>query len=67
MAELLEQLRAAHATRVLSPARPTISVEKLAFFWGPCVRGTFSRTAIKILNRLKFAVVKARVFPHLEA
>jgi hypothetical protein len=31
------------------------------------VTNVFSSTAIEIINRLKFAVVKAKVFPHLKA
>jgi hypothetical protein len=49
------------------PARPTISVEKLALFCNPASGGTFSSNAIEIIRRLKLAVVKAKVFPHLEA
>jgi hypothetical protein len=51
----------------LRAARPTIRVEKLAFFCNPATGGTFSSSAIEIMNKLKFAVAKAKVFPHLEA
>jgi hypothetical protein len=33
------------------PARPTISVEKVALFCNPVSEGTFSSTAIEIINR----------------
>jgi hypothetical protein len=46
-------------------ARPTFSVEKLALFSNSASGSTFSSTAIEIINKLKFAVAKARVFPHL--
>jgi hypothetical protein len=49
------------------PARPTISVKKLALICNPASWGTFSSTAIEIIKRIKFAVAKAKVFPHLEA
>jgi hypothetical protein len=52
------------------PARPMISVEKAALFCNPASGGTFSSTAIEIsqnINRSKYAVAKAKVFPHLEA
>jgi hypothetical protein len=61
--------RAAQIARVRSPVpdRPTISVEKLSLFCNPASGGTFSSTAIEIINRLKFAVAKVKVYPHLEA
>jgi hypothetical protein len=57
MAERLLPLPVTQAARVLLPvpARPMISVEKLALFCN------------SIINRSKFAVAKAKVFPHLEA
>jgi hypothetical protein len=69
MAERLVPLLATQVARVRSPvpARLTISVEKLALFCNPTFGGTFSSTAIEIINRIKFALAKAKVFPHLEA
>jgi hypothetical protein len=69
MAERLVPLLATQVARVRFPvpARPTISVEKVALFCNPASGGTFSSTAIEIIIRLKFAVAKAKVFPHLEA
>jgi hypothetical protein len=69
MAEWLAPLPVTQVARVLSPvlARLTISVEKLALFCNPKSGGTFLSTAIEIIKRLKFAVAKAKVFPHLEA
>jgi hypothetical protein len=42
-------------------------VEKLSLFCNPASGSMFSSTAIEIINRLKFEVAKAKVFPHLEA
>jgi hypothetical protein len=42
-------------------------VEKVALFYNPVSGDKFSSTAIEIIKRFKFAVVKAKVFPHLEA
>jgi hypothetical protein len=42
-------------------------VEKLALICNSASGGTFSSTAIEIINRLKFAVAKAKMFLHLEA
>jgi hypothetical protein len=69
MAERLVPLLATQVARVRLPvlARSRISVEKLALSCNPASKGTFSSTAIEIINRLKFAVAKAKVFPHLEA
>jgi hypothetical protein len=69
MAERVAPLPATQVARVRSPvqARPLISVEKLALFRNPASGGTFSSTAIEIIKRLKFALAKAKVFPHLEA
>jgi hypothetical protein len=48
--------------------RPDLEVvRKNGFFYNPVSGGTFSSTAIEIINRLTFAVAKAKVFPHLEA
>jgi hypothetical protein len=68
MAERLEPLPATQVARARSPvpSGPTISVEKLALLCNPAVGGTFSSTAIEIIQRLTFAVAKAKVFPHLE-
>jgi hypothetical protein len=44
-----------------------ISVEKVALFCNTASGGTFSSTAIEIMNSLKFAIAKAKVFLHLEA
>jgi hypothetical protein len=41
--------------------------KKVALFCKPASGGTLSSTAIEIINMLKFAVEKAKVFPHLEA
>jgi ribosomal protein L24E len=41
-------------------------VEKVALFCNPASGGTFSSIAIEIINGLKFAVAKAKVFLHLE-
>jgi hypothetical protein len=49
------------------PAKPTIRLEKLSLFCNPASGSTFSSTAIDILTRFKFAVVKAKVFSHFEA
>jgi hypothetical protein len=52
----------------LVPAKPTISVEKLALFCNPAKGGMFSSTAIEIIKWVKkMAVAQAKVFPHLEA
>jgi hypothetical protein len=69
MAERLAPLRATQVARARSPvsARPTISVEKVAILSKPASGGTFSSTAIEIINSFKFAVAKANVFPHLQA
>jgi hypothetical protein len=69
MAERLVPLLATQVARArfLVPARPTISVEKVAIFCNPASGGTFSSTAIEMINMLKFAVAKAKVLPHLEA
>jgi hypothetical protein len=69
MAERLVPLLATQVARVpiTVPARPTISVKKVALFCNPASGGTFSSTAIEIINRLKFAVAKSKVFLHLEA
>jgi hypothetical protein len=69
MAERLATLPATQVARVQSPvpAGPTISVVKVALFCNPALGETFSSTAIEIINGLKFAVAKAKVFPHLEA
>jgi hypothetical protein len=64
MAEWLAPLPALQVAQVRSPV---INVEKLALFCNPASRGTFSGTAIEIINRFKFAVAKGKVFPHLEA
>jgi hypothetical protein len=53
---------ACHADGPGSIARPTISVVKVALFCNPTSGGTFSNTAIKSINSLKFAVTKANVF-----
>jgi hypothetical protein len=69
MTERLVPLLAAQVARVRSPvpARPTITVEKLALFDNQHPGGgTFSSTAIEIINRSKFVVSKAKVFPHHE-
>jgi hypothetical protein len=47
--------------RLPVPARPMFSVEKVALFCNPASGGTFSSTAIEIINRLKFAVAKVKV------
>jgi hypothetical protein len=69
MAERLAPLRATQVAWVSSPvpARPTISVEKVALLCNSASKGTFSITAIEIINRFKFAVAKAKVFPQLKA
>jgi hypothetical protein len=57
------------AARVLFPVpeRPTVGVDKFAFFCNPASRGTFSITAIKNKNRKQIAIAKANEFPHIEA
>jgi hypothetical protein len=67
--EHLAALFSSQVARVRSPvpARPMISVEKLALFCDLASGGTLSSTAIESINSLKFAVAKAKVFPHLEA
>jgi hypothetical protein len=49
------------------PIRPMISVDNVALSCNPASGGTFSSTVIEIINRIKFAVAKAKMFPHLEA
>jgi hypothetical protein len=66
MAEWLAPLRETQVAQVRSEARPTISAEN-GFFCNPASGATFSSPAIHITNRLKFAVAKAKVCPHLEA
>jgi hypothetical protein len=69
MVERLAPLPATQVAQVQSPvlARPTVSVKKLALLCNHASGGTLSSTAIEISNRLKLAVVKAKVLPHLEA
>jgi hypothetical protein len=67
MAERLAPLPATQVARVQFPvpAGPRNSVEMVALF--PASGGTFSSTAIKIIDKLKISVAKAKMFPHLEA
>jgi hypothetical protein len=67
MAERHTPPRATQVARVQSPVLRTISVEKVGFFCNPASGDTLSSTAIEIIDRLKFAAAKAKVFPHLEA
>jgi hypothetical protein len=69
MAERLLPLPASQVARVKSPdlARPTISVEKLAFFCNPVPGGHVASTAIALYSYIKKSVAKAKVFPHLES
>jgi hypothetical protein len=68
MADRLEPLHATQVAqiRTLVPARLTISVEKLALFCNPAFGGKFLSTAIEIINRLTFVVVKAKMFLRLK-
>jgi hypothetical protein len=52
--ERLVTLLATQVARVQFPvpARPTLRVEKVAHFFNPVSRGTFSSTAIEIINGL---------------
>jgi hypothetical protein len=63
MAEWLAHMLATQVAWVRSSvlANPTISVKKLALFCNPAPGGTFSSTAIEIINWLKFSVAKANV------
>jgi hypothetical protein len=69
MAERFAPLLATQVARVRSPvpARLTIGMKKLALFCNPASVHPFSSTATEIINRLKFAVAKAKMFPHQEA
>jgi hypothetical protein len=49
------------------PARPKIRFKNVALLWNSASGGTNLSTAIKIINRIKFAVAKANVFPQIEA
>jgi hypothetical protein len=40
-------------------------VKKVVFFCNPASGGLFTSTAIEIIDRLKFALAKDKVFPHL--
>jgi hypothetical protein len=45
------------------PARPTFSVEKVALFCNPASGGTFSSTAIEIINGLIFMQLRKQRYP----
>jgi hypothetical protein len=55
MAQSVKRLRAAQVARIQSPvpARPTISVEKLALFCNPTSEGTRGARSVKELSKLR--------------
>jgi hypothetical protein len=69
MAEPLATLPAMQVARDRSPvpSGPTISVEKVAFFCNPESGARSQALQLRLDTGYKFAVAKAKVFPHLEA
>jgi hypothetical protein len=66
MAEWLAPL-SAHPSGPVSVSVLMISVEKLALFCNPASGGTLQALLLHCIVGYKFAVAKAKVFPHLEA
>jgi hypothetical protein len=54
-------------THPVGLARPTFSVGKLTLFCNLASGARIQAQSIEIINRLKFAVAKAKVLPQLEA
>jgi hypothetical protein len=67
MAECLAPLSATQVAWVQSPVRHTISVNKLSPVCNSLYVGTSQELQLHCIIGYKFAVVKAKVFPHLEA
>jgi hypothetical protein len=64
---MFEILYIRYAWGCMVPAGPTISVEKVALFCIPASEACSQVLQLRLFKGYKFAVAKAKVFPHLEA